>query len=664
VAEPGTCETGVVDLSVDAALRVAMLSLERAGDSIYWFDRQARIAWANESACRSLGYSIDELLGLSIVDINPTYPVQAAKSSAELAASLDVTSEILPPWLTILVGGISGQTYETVHRRKDGRLIPVEVSAASIEVGERRYVVAAARDISSRRWMESALQNVASELDRFFEVTLEMLCITDQRGTFRRLNPAWERVLGFSAAELLSRPQTDFVHPDDRSATFDALQRLGSQASVISFSNRFQKKSGGYCWLQWRCTTDGEKIYAAVYDVSARMPLEAPPQPGWDAATCPAPAAAPPLPEPGTAAAARPVAETRVLVVDDNRLNLRVARQMLEHFGIAVETAGDGREALDAMRRGPDRFDAILMDMQMPDMDGLQATRAIRKEFPRYAVPIIAATASIDGADMTACLDAGMNDYVSKPIEPRQLERVLSRWLSLPELVACEGAEPEPHEDSTPGQADRGSAAALMATRGVDVAAALIRLNGQHDLLVRLLRVFAQEHGHTTADIGAAIANGHFEEALGLVHNLKGVAGTLSATDVFDAARALETGLRDSQHGLLDGLLDRLGVALDVVCRSILEWAGDTKTVRAGEPGHEPDRPVAGALLAELDILLKNRRFSARQRFEQLKEQLTLPELAATIEQVQRCLDQLDFGEAREQLPAIAAALGVPFRRA
>jgi PAS domain S-box-containing protein len=643
-----------------------MLSLERASDSIYWFDRSARIAWANDTACRSLGYTLDELLGLSIAEINPTYPAQTARRTEELAASVGAGSEVLPPGLTMLAGGLAGQTYETVHRRKDGRLVPVEVSAAPIVVGERRYLVAAVRDISSRRWMESALQNMASELDRFFEVTLEMLCITDQRGTFRRLNPAWERVLGFAPAELLSRPQIDFVHPDDRAATLDALQRLGSQGSVSSFSNRFQKKSGGYCWLQWRCATDGEKIYAAVYDANARMALEEPPRADADPRAWPALPGGAGGPAPAATGIAAPAAphgapEVLVLVVDDNRLNQRVARQMLEHFGIRVETAGDGREALAAMRRGPGRFDAILMDMQMPDMDGLQATRAIREEFPKQAVPIIAATASIDGSDMTACLDAGMNDYVSKPIEPLQLERVLSRWLAVPSLTS-QAPRPEQQAEQPVGLGGHDSADALMAVRGVDVAAALIRLNGQHDLLVRLLRVFAQEHGSATADIGAAIAEKDFEGALGVVHNLRGVAGTLSATDVFDAARALERGLRNGEHGLLGEQLERLRVALDAVCRSIRESTGEATVVRADESPHEPDRPMAGALLAEFDVLLKMRRFSARQRFEQLKQQLTLPELAATVERVQRALDELEFEQARSHLPAIAETLGVPFR--
>ena len=511
---------------------------------------------------------------------------------------------------------------QTVHRRKDGHLLAVEVSAAPVEIDSRRFIVAAVRDVSSRRWMESALRNVASETDKFFEVALEMLCVTDQRGVFRRVNQSWERVLGFTPDELMAKPLFDLVHLDDRNATLDAFKQLAQQGGVVKFANRFRRKSGGHTWLQWRCVPDGDKIYAAVRDVAGK------PQTGDAADAAPAasvPAgqatgSATPVEEPAPAAH---VSAVRVLVVEDNRLNQRVARQMLEHLGIAVETAGDGREAIEAMRRGPDRFDAILMDMQMPEMDGLQATRVIRKEFPKHAVPIIAATASVDGTDMNACLDAGMNDYVPKPIEPRQLERVLSRWIKLSGTATAAGTPGGAGElPDDPEQA--GVTAPIGGTtplKGVDVNAALVRLNGQHDLLVRLLRVFAQEHGTTTAEIAAAIGKEDYEGALRIVHNLKGVAGTLSATAVFEAARALETGLRQGQRASLPGLVQGLGAALDVVCQAVSEWSGATRVARPDEARHEPDRALAGALLTEMDTLLKNRRFSARPRFEQLKEQ-------------------------------------------
>ncbi len=570
---------GLLDeLGADAALRVAMLSLDCSSDSIYWFDRTARVVYANQAACRALGYPPEELIGLLATDINPTYPADASTWYEALETKGDEGNGTIPPWLKALASGAASQTYETVHRRKDGRLLSVEVSAAPIKAGARHYMVAAARDVSSRRWMESALRNVANETDKFFEVALEMLCVTDQRGALRRVNPSWERVLGFTPAELMAKPLFDFVHLDDCGATLDAFKQLGSQTGVVSFANRFEKKSGGHVWLRWRCVPDGEKIYAAVRDVPAAA-AAAPLHQSNGAATKDVPATP-----------ATPATALRVLVVEDNRLNQRVARQMLERRGFTVETAEDGREAVEAMRRGPDRFDAILMDMQMPEMDGLQATRVIRREFPKHAVPIIAATASAGGTDLNACLDAGMNDFVPKPIEPRQLERVLSRWVTLPGAAAAVRAGQPEGPGATPDPAP--TASGMTPLEGVDVNAALGRLNGQHELLVRLLRAFAQEHGGTAADIAAAIAKEDDDGALRIVHNLKGVAGTLSATAVFDAARALETGLRDGQRASLPGMVDCLGAALDAVCQSVSEWSGAT---RPAGPGRIDPRARPGA---------------------------------------------------------------------
>jgi CheY-like chemotaxis protein/HPt (histidine-containing phosphotransfer) domain-containing protein len=336
----------------------------------------------------------------------------------------------------------------------------------------------------------------------------------------------------------------------------------------------------------------------------------------------------------------------QVLVVEDSRLNQRVARVMLERMGIVVEMANDGREAVEAMRRGPDRFDAILMDMEMPGMDGLEATRAIRTEFPHRAVPIIATTANDLGAEKVACLAAGMNDHVSKPIDAGRLQAVLARWVKVASTVPA----PKP-------------APALPSLRGVDVGSALARLGGDRDLFVRLLRHFVQEHAAGAATMADAIARDDSESALRLAHTLKGVAGTLSVNAVHEAAQALEVSLRQGRRETLPAHVERLGAALDVVCRSVAGWAGEFAPSAATPAPPEPAQSVLGTLVAEFDGLLKNRRFSARKQFESLKKHAPAPELAGKLVEIQRCLDGLDFSRAQDLLPALAEALGVPLAR-
>jgi PAS domain S-box-containing protein len=680
----------------DEALRLAILSLEVSADCVYWFDSATRIVYANAAASRMLGYSREELARMAVADINPTCPADIVA----LAARMEVDT--------------APQTYETVHRHKDGRLIPVEVTTAPLAVGAPRYVAVAARDISSRRWMEAAASNIAGELDRFFDVAVEMLCIIDQRGFLRRLNPAWERALGYTRDELMARPLLEFVHPDDRQATDEAVGRLASSAAVGTFSSRYQQKGGGYCWLEWRAVSGGDKIYGAATDVTRRMASEAAlrranesveaatnakhvflnsishelrtplnvvvgmshlalatdltPQQRDYLTKLQASASAltelvsrslerselgteagPPAPDPDGAdplPGQAPDPRPRVLVVDDNRLNLRVAREMLQRLGMVVETANNGREAVEAMRRGPDRFDVILMDIQMPEMDGLEATRVIRREFPHRAVPIVAATANALRSERAACLEAGMNDYVSKPIDPKRLEAALSPWVTR--------AKPAP---VTPARQVPPPSPQLAAVRGVDIGSALARLNGKHDLFARLLRGFVEEHRAAAAAIAAAIARDDIVAALRLVHDLKGVAGTLSANAVYESARALEASMRQGQRENLAAQVERLTVALDVVCRSVSEWPGDAVAPAPPTERLAPEWSAISADLAEFDRLLKNRRFSARKQFERVKAHAAAPELKCRLDEIQGCLDRLDFQAAREQLCAVAAAL-------
>lgn len=349
-----------------------------------------------------------------------------------------------------------------------------------------------------------------------------------------------------------------------------------------------------------------------------------------------------------------PGAPLRVLIVEDERIQQRIIRDMLERLGAIVETAGTGREAVESVRKGPDRFGAILMDMLMPEMDGIEAARIIRREFPDHAVPIIATTASAQPAEIDACLAAGMNGHVSKPFDVRQLEAALSRWTKL--APTGRGTQAE-HPDARA----QGGPADLSAVKGVDTASALARLNGHRDLFVRLLKGFVEDYRSAPASIGAAIARGDLDAALRMAHNLKGVAGTLSANAVYGAARALEASLREGRHHELAELVERLSEELDTVCRSVADWATEhgAATGRAGRRSSGPS--AAAAALAEFDRRLKTRRFSAREQFEVVKEHAADPGCEHALDAVQGCLDRLDFQQARELLPALATALGVPF---
>jgi len=229
----------------------------------------------------------------------------------------------------------------------------------------------------------------------------------------------------------------------------------------------------------------------------------------------------------------------RVLLVEDNDINQQVAREMLQQAGLVVTTADNGQLALDALHQAATPFDAVFMDMQMPVMDGLQATRAIRAQ-PQWArLPIIAMTANAMAQDRQRCLDAGMNDFVAKPIDPEQLWAALLRW-----VPARQGYTP-PLPPAPGASAPSGPLPALpLDVPGLDTALGLRRCMGKVAFYREMLGQFVREQASVAQRIGQALEGGDWALAHRLAHTLKGVAGNLGATQVQALADALDQHLR------------------------------------------------------------------------------------------------------------------------
>ncbi len=222
----------------------------------------------------------------------------------------------------------------------------------------------------------------------------------------------------------------------------------------------------------------------------------------------------------------------RVLLVEDNELNQEVATELLRGAGLVVELASDGRAALDKVQSAP--FDLVLMDMQMPVMDGLTATRILRS-MPDYArLPIVAMTANAMLADREACLAAGMNDHLAKPIEPEDLFASLLQWIT-----------PRDTQHATPAlPVQQDTAEELPSVPGLDTATGLRRLMGNRTLYLSLLRKFVQGQGDVAAQIRQALEVRDRKLAQRLAHTLKSVAGNIGLTQVQLAAESLELSLR------------------------------------------------------------------------------------------------------------------------
>jgi CheY-like chemotaxis protein len=282
------------------------------------------------------------------------------------------------------------------------------------------------------------------------------------------------------------------------------------------------------------------------------------------------------------AAATEGLAGANVLLVEDNEINQQVASEILSGAGLKVTVAGNGQEALNIARSQD--FDAVLMDVQMPVMDGYTATRKIRElealssklQAGKSRLPIIAMTAHAMAGDHEMSIAAGMDDHVTKPIDPAQLFGTLARWIrpeqageaekrkpaeASPAPTRPQGQEPAPDEQPLPD-----------ALPEFDLTEGLQRLMGNRSLYRKLLSNFAMQYSRAAADIRSALNAGDFGHIHGLVHAIKGVAGNLAARDLQTRAAALEILVKhaepaspppaDELNPACEAFLDSLGRAL------------------------------------------------------------------------------------------------------
>jgi signal transduction histidine kinase/CheY-like chemotaxis protein/HAMP domain-containing protein len=258
----------------------------------------------------------------------------------------------------------------------------------------------------------------------------------------------------------------------------------------------------------------------------------------------------------------------RVLLVEDNEINQELALELLSNSGIIATVANNGREALEML--GNENFDGVLMDVQMPVMDGYSAARAIRRQARFQDLPVIAMTANAMAGDREKAQQAGMNDHIAKPINVYQMLTTMARWITPSEPLKKPPASTEraarepgtadaalsddercgegPSTKQTHTSSDKGAAVGeteaadpIEALAQFDAESGLQRMAGNRSLYLRLLKDFARNHADDATKIEAAIDTKEWSEAHSLIHNLKGVAGNLAAVALHDAAKALES---------------------------------------------------------------------------------------------------------------------------
>lgn len=332
-----------------------------------------------------------------------------------------------------------------------------------------------------------------------------------------------------------------------------------------------------------------------------------------------------------------------VLLVEDNEINQMVAEEMLKNLGVKVTIASNGDEGIWMLKNG--HFDAVLMDIQMPGMDGYQTTAQIRSD-PRFTfdkLPIIAMTAHALDSDRQKALESGLNDYISKPIDVQRLTSVLLQWLKTKNGKAARRSQERPMHDSS-------SEKALERMRKecaqLDTEAALARLGGNQALYHRLLNMFCEENAQTAQKIRQAWLTGQSDEARRLAHTIKGLAGTIGATALANAAKALETSITQNQTALVEEYIEQTETCLIELIGTITSTKKPIQSENNSAFAPESIR----VNLKKLIHLLQEGNVEAVDMAEQLLKDMDDTQIQQEFASVAQAIHRYDFTGALEVL--------------
>jgi two-component system sensor histidine kinase/response regulator len=341
----------------------------------------------------------------------------------------------------------------------------------------------------------------------------------------------------------------------------------------------------------------------------------------------------------------------RVLLVEDNDINQQVAKELLEDSGLSVSIATNGLEAVRETTMNS--YDALLMDIQMPEMDGYQATENIRKAEQnnevKYSgmhqhIPIIAMTANAMSGDREKAIAAGMDDHVSKPIDPDQLIKVLARWI-MPERDNNNPPSPAPSELTLNSENADTQNIALAPENG------LRRIKNNKPLYNKLLNKYLQNNRNFSENIKTAVDSGNQSEAQRIAHTLKGVAANLGALSTAVAARQLEEAIKNNQLEDCDKLINHTQFELDKSFSAVSAYLHPGENPAPPAPKKQnPGMDQIHEQLTRLKTLLEDDDTGSQSIIERLKENVSGSELESPIDKLNELISSYRFEEALEFL--------------
>ena len=327
----------------------------------------------------------------------------------------------------------------------------------------------------------------------------------------------------------------------------------------------------------------------------------------------------------------------KVLLVEDNEINQEVAQGILRGAGLIVTIAKDGREAVEAVKKNS--YDAVLMDIQMPIMDGYEATRAIRKDSGYKHLPIIAMTANVMAGDAEKSLKAGMNAHIGKPIDPDELFGALVKWIAPSKFKRKKVSKAKAKKNPVPTKK-------AIILNELDTEDGLRRVRGDTKLYNKILSKFTDRAKNYIEDLLNIYGGKDREEAIRSAHSLKGVAANIGAKKLHTAAEKLQSALKEEKpkDPALKKIIKSVKTELIKVLVAIKKYQSslEPKDVEEVKPSARIQLPEINKLIADLMNNLKDYNSAASDSFEQLNKALSKHDFKSTLERLGKSVSEYD----------------------
>ncbi len=328
----------------------------------------------------------------------------------------------------------------------------------------------------------------------------------------------------------------------------------------------------------------------------------------------------------------------RVLLVEDNEINQELAMELLSSNGILVEVAGNGREALDILQKN--EFDGVLMDCQMPVMDGYEATRRIRGQERYKDLPVLAMTANAMAGDRDKVLDAGMNDHIAKPINVREMFTIMAKWITPSEPL---------RESAGSHQSVNSETIEIPQLPGIDIAAGLATCQGNRKLYQKLLIKFLHAEADFVEQFREAQQSEDPQAATRCAHTLKGVAGNIAAAEVQKAAEALEFACKENKPAdKIERLIENVTLTLSPVLEGLETIPATAASSKKPVETLNPEK--FQSLLLQLRELLEDDDTDSSDIIETLEDLPGIEFYLSEIKRLSKAVDEYDFEMALEEL--------------